>query len=129
MCAAGIKKHIDDYIEFRKKPMVLEEIAKDMAEVFKKKHELGLVTSYPERKMEGFTIDSDDIEYLFVFANHNPDKSKIKQELEESIRKYEGEGVIDEIKVASASEMGYGLFAYKDGQFRYPSIREYVKKL
>lgn len=37
---------------------------------------------------------------------------------------------LEEIKVAKASEMGYGLFAYKNGkEALYPTIEEYVNAL
>ena len=37
---------------------------------------------------------------------------------------------LKEIKVAKASEVGYGLFAYKNGKEPlYPTIEEYVKAL
>ena len=126
--AAGISKHIDDYVELRKKPEVIAEIADDMAHVFKKKHSLGLITSYEEKDLN-ITIDSDNVEFLFIFANHDPNKSKIGTELKQSIDKYKDKDskYLDEIKVARASEMGYGLFAYKDKKYCYPTIREYIK--
>ena len=123
--AAGISKHIEDYIELRKKPEVIAEIADDMAQVFKKKHKLGLITSY-EKKDLNISIDSDNVEFLFIFANHDPNKSKINTELKQSISKYQDSVFLDEIKVAKASEMGYGLFAYKDKKYCYPTIREYM---
>lgn len=127
--AAGIVKHIDDYIAFRKNSMALQEIAEDMAKVFNKKHSLGLITSYDDREL-AITIDSTKPEFLFAFANHDPASKKIKQELEKSIDKYIDTDldILDEIKVIKSSEMGYGLFAYKDKEFCYPCIREYVKE-
>ena len=126
--AAGISKHIDDYIALRRKPEIISDIAEDMARVFRKKHALGLVTSYADKDLD-ITIDDKDVEFVFIFANHDPDKTKIKSELEYSIYKYQDTDneYLDEIKVAKASEMGYGLFAYENGKYTYPTIRHYLE--
>ena len=126
--AAGISKHIDDYIALRKKPEIISDIATDMAQVFKKKHTLGLVTSYADKNLD-ITIDDNEVEFVFILANHDPDKTKIKSELRFSIEKYQDTDnvYLDEIRVAKSSEMGYGLFAYENGKYSYPTIRKYLE--
>ena len=126
--ASGISKHIDDYVELRKKPEVIAEIAADMKMVFQKKHKLELITSYKGKDLD-ITIDNNNVEFLFIFANHDPDKSLIREELEQSIKNHQEKDsqYLDEIKVVKASEMGYGLFAYKDKKYCYPTIRQYIE--
>ncbi len=127
--AAGISKHIEDYVKLRKKPEVIAKMADDMVRVFNQKRSLGLITG--EKLKDINSIDSDNVEFLFIFANHDPNKSKISTELKQSIRKFQDADLdfLDEIKVAKASEMGYGLFAYKDKTYCYPTIREYIKNI
>lgn len=129
---SGIEKHIDDYISLRKKPTIIKAIAEDMSKVFYQKHSLGLITSYSDKqeKLE-ISIDSSNVEYLLIFANHDPDKTGIMTSLSNSIRKYREKdlNLLNEIKVAKSSEMGYGLFAYKNKEFCYPTICEYVNQI
>lgn len=127
---AGIQKHIDDYVALRKNTQLISVMASDMSEVFNQKHELGLITSYKDKRGElNISIDDKNVQYLFIFANHDPDKSEVKKELELAIEKYkdtEYSSILGEIKVAKSSEMGYGLYAYVNNEYCYPTIAEYV---
>lgn len=128
---AGIKKHIKDYITFRKKKDEMKQLADDMANVFKQKRTLGLIPIYDEKKLSSVTLDPDNVEFIFIFANHDPDKTKLFSEITEAIKECKGEPeerFLSEIKIAKASEMGNGLFAYKNGkESLYPTVKEYVK--
>lgn len=130
--SAGICKHIRDYITFRKDNVKMEQLATDMETVFCQKHKLGLIKAYEGKELE-ISIDPDKVEYIFVFANHDPDKSRLLEEMKAAIatwKKPDTEKYLKEIKVAKASEMGYGLFAYKKGkEYLYPTIEEYVNAL
>ncbi len=123
---AGISKHIDDYIKFRSDIDKMKQLAEDMQEMFNQKHRLGLISSYKDKDIN-ITINHEDVEFIFVFANHDPDKTAIKNEFNIAIEKWKGTDYLKEIKVAKASEMGYGLFAYKGNVSLYPTIEEYVK--
>ena len=129
---AGIDKHIRDYINFRKDKDKMKQLAEDMGQVFKQKHILGLIKVYEEKELN-ISIDPDNVEYIFIFANHDPDKTNLLKEIKTAIatwKKPDTEKYLKEIKVAKASEMGYGLLAYKNGKEPlYPTIEEYVKAL
>lgn len=128
--SASISKHIRDYINFRNDSCKMKQLAEDMAAVFGQKHKLHLITSY-ENKELAITINPEEVEYIFVFANHNPDSSKLVAEITTAIKTWKGkleEKYLKEIKVAKSSDMGYGLFAYKNGKgYLYPTIEEYIK--
>ena len=113
--AAGIDKHISDYITFRKNKDKMKQLAKEMEIVFNQKCELGLIKAYENKEIK-ISIDSDNVEYIFIFANHDPDKTKLIDEIKAAVamwKKPDTEKYLKEIKVAKASEMGYGLFALR----------------
>lgn len=129
---ASIGKHIRDYINFRKDKNKMKQLAEDMQKVFNQKCDLGLIKAF-EGKKPGISIDPDNVECIFIFANHDPDKTNLLKEIKTAIatwKKPDTEKYLKEIKVAKASEMGYGLFAYKKGkEYLYPTIEEYVDSL
>ena len=129
---ASIGKHIRDYINFRKDKNKMKQLAEDMQKVFNQKCDLGLIKAF-EGKKPGISIDHDNVECIFIFANHDPDKTNLLKEIKTAIatwKKPDTEKYLKEIKVAKASEMGYGLFAYKKGkEYLYPTIEEYVDSL
>ena len=129
---ASIGKHIRDYINFRKDNNKMKQLAEDMQKVFNQKCDLGLIKAF-EGKKPGISIDPDNVECIFIFANHDPDKTNLLKEIKTAIatwKKPDTEKYLKEIKVAKASEMGYGLFAYKKGkEYLYPTIEEYVDSL
>ena len=127
---ASISKHIRDYINFRHDSCKMKQLAKDMEAVFGQKHKLHLITSYENKELK-ITINPEEVEYIFVFANHNPDSSKLIAEITTAIKTWKGKPeakYLNEIKVAKSSDMGYGLFAFKNGkECLYPTIEEFVK--
>ena len=129
---ASIGKHIRDYINFRKDKNKMNHLAEDMQKVFKQKCDLGLIKSF-EGTPPDISIDPENVECIFIFANHDPDKTNLLKEIKTAIATWKKPGTEDylkEIKVAKASEMGYGLFAYKKGkEYLYPTIEEYVDSL
>ena len=129
---ASIGKHIRDYINFRKDKNKMKQLAEDMQKVFNQKCDLGLIKAF-EGKKPSISIDPDNVECIFIFANHDPDKTNLLKEIKTAIatwKKPDTEKYLKEIKVAKASEMGYGLFAYKKGkEYLYPTIEEYVNAL
>ena len=129
---ASIGKHIRDYINFRKDKNKMKQLAEDMQKVFNQKCDLGLIKAF-EGNPPGISIDPENVECIFIFANHDPDKTNLLKEIKTAIatwKKPDTEKYLKEIKVAKASEMGYGLFAYKKGkEYLYPTIEEYVNAL
>ena len=129
---ASIGKHIRDYINFRKDKNKMKHLAEDMQKVFKQKCDLGLIKSF-EGNPPDISIDPENVECIFIFFIHYPDKTNLLKEIKTAIatwKKPDTEKYLKEIKVAKASEMGYGLFAYKKGkEYLYPTIEEYVDSL
>lgn len=121
----NLQKHIDDFVELTKSKDAVEELCKDMEKVFGQKCKLGLIKGY-NGKDDNITISREKPELVLVFANHDPDKKGLKQELQAAIEahpEYE-----EQIVVAKASGMGYGLYAYDHEESRFPNIKEYCNK-
>ena len=131
---AGIHKHINDYIKFRKDNELIDFIASDMAKVFNQKHKLGLISSYPDKQGNlEISLSRDNPEFLLVLVNHDPAKTKLCSELEATISEWKGkdeEKYLDEIRIAESSLMGHGLYALdKDGNSRFVNIKEFCRKI
>lgn len=130
--SSGIHKHINDYINFRKDKLMLSELADDMAKVFNQKHKLGLISSYQSNNNLEITLNPDDVEFVFVLANHDPEKKPLLNEIRAAIEEWDKRPekcYLDEIRVAVSSLMGYGLYAYDiNGNNRYLTIREFYKQ-
>ena len=114
---SGIKKHIGDYLNFKNMP-AYHEMCRDMEDVFYQKCKLGLVPAYTTRlKMEDsyykIKIDDTNVDFVFVFANRDPDSTRAREEIKKAIDEY-GEDLLNDIYVANSSEMGYILFRYAD---------------
>lgn len=122
----GIRKHINDYIKIRKDDSMLQALARDMACVFRQKHKLGLVSCYPDKEDIDLTLDPENVELLFVLANHDPEKSRLLREIKTAMSELQGtedEKYLSEIKIARSSLMGYGLYSYdKNGNDRFYSL-------
>lgn len=98
---AGLKKHIKDMKEFLGKQGNLSNIKEEMKIIFNQKMELGLIEN--QKRIESFS-DSKP-EYIFAFANHDPESRILKKELEGLPSCPEAE-----LKFAVSNFMGYGLF-------------------
>ncbi len=129
---SGIEKHISDYLDFIKSD-TYKDMCSDMEKVFFQKCELGLIPAYTkkrtEKKFYEITINPDDVDYIFIFANRDPDSSLAKRELSKAVNSF-GKDAVRDIYVAKSSEMGYVLFRYdENGKIdRYIPITEYVQK-
>lgn len=126
---SGIHKHINDYINFRKDSSMLAALAEDMSEVFNQKHKLGLISSYQDREELKISLNSNDVEFLFALANHDPAKGKLLEEINEAIEEWKDKPenkYLREIRVAVSSLIGYGLHSFdKNGNNRYLTIQEF----
>lgn len=103
---AGIEKHLQDFGSFVSDTGKLQEFTADMAKVFQQKCELGLVEGLQEKQFQ-LNVNYSAPEVIFVFAEHDPDKSGLKTILN-SIHPDE---YPFPIRLASASLMGCGLYA------------------
>jgi hypothetical protein len=115
---AGIMKHFKDLDDFITKKKHLDLM--DEAETqFNQKYYLGLIDVTKSKKESGFVgvfekvkIDrSIKPEYILLFANHKPDRTKLRKELSDAIMAYPQLPNNVDIKIAHSSMMGYGLYA------------------
>lgn len=99
--SAGIESHIEGVNRFCSDPDKLGDFKKDMVDVFNQKRDLELLDC-----RKNLTSFSDDPPlFLLVFANHDPGKSGLCSVLENL-----PDSPHAELRVATASFMGYGLY-------------------
>jgi len=101
---SGMSKHFDDFNSFIKDNENVTTFKQDMVDVFKQKRKLGLIRGMePDKKYGEIDINmiADDIEFVFILANYDPDSSKLTKEL----------SLISDCKFIYANPMGYGLYA------------------
>lgn len=127
---SGVLKHIGDYLAFCQRPEY-HDMCRDMEKVFLQKCELGLIPAYISEssgKKTRISINDEDVDCVFIFANRDPDSTLAKRELSKAIEKYGAEAT-KSIYVATASDMGYVLFRYGDKgkRDRYIPIADYVE--
>jgi hypothetical protein len=80
---AGLNKHIDDFYEFIRNPADVSEFKNEMLGVFKQKRELGIIPCLSENGNKNIVSQlADDIEMMFMIANHDPASSILFSELE-----------------------------------------------
>ena len=104
---SGIYKHFSDLNKFcsdgRIKSLLLEAQTQ-----FNQKVELGLIKDM-DKYIE---INAEEKpEYILLFANHKPTKSVLKRELKKAYTEYPNLSEHFDIKVATASFIGYGLYS------------------
>jgi hypothetical protein len=110
---AGLKKHIEDINRFLGKRDNLSNIKDEMKKVFNQKLELRLIDN--QKPIESFSDNKP--EYIFAFANHDPESRILKREMEMlSLCPYA------ELKFAVSTFMGYGL--YKQNIYTLDSFLE-----
>lgn len=138
---SGIIKHFEDFISFVEKTDNFNNFKRDMENVFKQKYMLGLVNGL-KRKEENEEneklpeIDvklSNELELIFIFANHDPEKTKLKKALQDILSYANEPDVLSRIEklenkfkifVAQSSFMGYGLFVEN-----MVELKDFVNKL
>lgn len=105
---AGLIDHIKDILSFLKESSFLPSIKNEMTDVFNQKLDLGLINN--QKKISSFGDNKP--EYIFLLANHDPDSSRLINEL----NKLNASPLLDEfskyadLKFSTANFHGYGLF-------------------
>jgi len=107
--SAGLQKHIKDMNSFLSDSAKVDNFFDEMETVFNQKVKLGLI---PDIKKEIHISRELKPEFILLFANHKPIKSVFKRELKAAVElpEYESLKELADIKVATASFMGYGLY-------------------
>ncbi len=124
--SAGINKHISDFNNFVANAQTFNDFKDEMLGVFNQKLRLGLIPcllrdsnpylSLEDKKHEKPQFD-DEIEMMFLIANHDPAKSVLGTEVS-SLKNME-------LKFLSSNFMGYGLF--KENTFDTQQFTERFK--
>lgn len=100
--SSGIKKHYDDINRFRTSP-AFTIFYDEMLVLFDQKRKLGLIPSLSYSVNHNIvTKFKDDVDLIFLIANHKPAKSKLHSELKGLTHK--------NIKYISSNYLGYGLY-------------------
>lgn len=103
---AGIKKHLEDVEKFCGNQNNLDTLKEATVNLFMQLRELGLVRFGKDDNSNKIEKLSDNKpEFILIFANHKPAKSKLSQEFKE-LREIK----FAEVKIATANFMGYGLY-------------------
>ena len=98
---AGIHAHVRDVDAFLSEPARVRELKAEMVGVFNQKRTLGLINC--GRDLESF---GDELPVLlFILANHDPEKTRLREELATL-----PPASHCEIRIATSSLVGYGLF-------------------
>lgn len=115
---AGISKHITDFNNFIANPQAVEEFKEEMLGIFKQKRNLGLIPRLSFNKNSNVVTQfADEIEMMFLIANHDPAKSILQTELKNLNNK--------NIKFITSNFTGFGLF--KENVFDYYEFMQRFK--
>lgn len=107
--SAGIQKHFDDWYNFLKDRNKVDELYKEAESLIKQKVELGLLFTHGKE----IELVRDKPELLLLIANHKPDKTVLRRELNIVIQSanYKTLKQTVDMRIATASNMGYGLYS------------------
>lgn len=101
--SAGISKHITDFNKFIANPQTVVEFKEEMLGIFRQKRQLGLIPCLSgDQNSNVVTEFSDEIEMMFLIANHDPTSSILQIELN-SLDNHN-------VKFITSNFTGFGLF-------------------
>ena len=122
--SAGLEKHLCDFDTFVR-GVEMDAFCADMAKVFRQKCELGLIPDMAEKKHD-ILISKEDMELIFLIANHDPDKTKLGTVVDRIAELAREREYPFTIKFATASMMGYCLYA--DQMKSLEEMQEFLNK-
>ena len=114
---AGMFEHVKQWSKYLSQEENTKYIKAELLKLFQQKRELGLI--------DGLKVNPEvprffyDIDCIFLLANHDPEKSGLK-EIMEKLGKLKIDGV--EIKFCASNFMGYGL--YKENVINIDKFQE-----
>jgi hypothetical protein len=115
---AGISKHITDFTNFIAQPQTVAEFKEEMLHVFRQKRQLGLITCLSgDGNSNIVTQFADEIELIFLIANHDPASSILRTVLN-SLNN-------NNLKFMTSNFTGFGLF--KENVFDYHEFLQRFK--
>lgn len=105
--SAGLKKHYEDFLQFKSNPKYVRDVSQDMLTVLKQKVDLGLVKGLENLFVKGKEDIWPEIDplpdFIFLLANYHHYSSMLARECK---------NLPNDCKFFMSSFMGYGL--YKD---------------
>ena len=108
--SAGIHKHISDFNDFTENPQTVAEFKEEMLGMFRQKRQLGLIPCLSgDGNLNEISHYADEIEMMFLIANHDPASSILQTELS-GLNNHN-------IKFITSNFTGFGLF--KENVFDY----------
>ena len=114
---AGIRSHIDDYVDLMNDKNTLEEMKQDIVEMFFQSKKLGLIPGL-KNHYERIEISDERPELLLALVSRNTNNGKnqrsqevesLRDILKKAIEKYDD--YADDIYIAGTAELGLGLYA------------------
>jgi len=120
---AGIKKHIEDMKKYFDS-QGFDSIKEEMTELFKQKRELELIPALVgNRNVLAHDQLADEVDYIFLLANHDPEKSVLCKVLQDVDKAYSHSLLGFNIRFCCSTFMGYGI--YKQSVY---SIQEFIQR-
>jgi hypothetical protein len=115
--SADLVKHFEDVYKFISKNGT-KGIGREVETIIKQKNQLGLFAKYFPRNNKNDYFDGVKInysqkpEFILLLANHKPSSTKLKTQLKNIVSSpsYQKLIKICDVKIATSSFMGYGLF-------------------
>jgi hypothetical protein len=108
--SSGIAKHFMDIESFLSSPQRISTLINEAENIFNQKLELGLIKGVKPQPIH-FNHSTDSLEFIILAANHKPASTVFHRELRSAIAQITNLRTLAEIKIATASNMGYGLYA------------------
>lgn len=119
---SGLKKHIKDIEDFLAGENNLKDLKENMIHIFKQKRKLELIKFGSNKNTNTVnTLSDEKPELILLLANHDPGSTILRDQFEE---KYPTQNI--ELKVATSSFMGYGL--YKENIYPIEEFKARYKK-
>lgn len=107
---AGLLEHYWQWEEFFADASQLDAFKQEMLRVFKQKRKLGLIPALRKNPNEVVRV-ADDVDVIFLLANHDPASSKLIAAVDEIREKQKTKPPNFNIRFATATFMGFGLYS------------------
>lgn len=107
---AGLLEHYRQWEEFFADASQLDEFKQEMLQVFKQKRKLGLIPALEKNRNEVIKV-ADNVDVIFLLANHDPASSKLITAVDEILKKQKIKRPNFNIRFATATFMGFGLYS------------------
>jgi hypothetical protein len=118
---SGLVAHMDNMIKFIQDRDRFKDFKDDILVVYGQKHQLGLIDS--KHPINSF---SDKPEIMFLLANHDPEKTALREELCRMQEILPAEIPADDVRFFRSSLLGYAL--YQDNLMTLPDMIDALRR-